>query len=555
MPARSLLRSPGGRPELTDPGPGGIKVEHARPFTLVLEVPPMRKLTLPALALLLSPTFLAFSSYSGAAENAARRYRPQPAPALVSTAAVPTSISGTKGLKTKDNNVFINNNGPNGDAAIWFYNGGMTGASIYWDAADTRFECSHALVAISGDVGTEGYGNYSGGYFEDNDNSGFAYVAIDEIGIEGYGLAAGGFFAETGSENLDGYAYLGTVDLDGRPLGVIASGSGAGGFFQDPEGGGQAYVGADDAGILAFGPYAGGSFETWDLDGDGLPLGEAQLGYTEQSPLGTAYYGIRAGGTEAGGLFEDFDSGAIAAVGVDTYKVLGTGQVSFVQNHPLEKNKVIVYAAPEGGEVATYTRGSGRLVDGVARIALDPTFAMTTHPEVGLTAHVTPRGQWNDLYVESLTTREIVVRSREATATGAFDFLVYGLRIGFEDTAVVQPKRAEAPIPSMASHRRMLDEDPALRAQTAAARFAAAQGPLGPANAAGAGAGAPTPEADALRAAIGEASAKTAAVRRAGKAARPAAPSPAGSAGKSTTAAHPRRGAAPPEREAVSDSE
>ncbi len=168
-----------------------------------------------------------------------------------------------------------------------------------------------------------------------------------------------------------------------------------------------------------------------------------------------------------------------------------------------------------------------------------------THPEIGLTAHVTPRGAWNDLYVESLSTGEIVVKSRDAAASGAFDFLVYGLRIGFEETAVVQPKRAEAPIPSMASHRRMLEQEPALRSQTAAARFAAAQGPLGLAKAQGAA----TPGADALRAAIGEGSAKSSAASRAGQPARPARPVAAATAAKSATAAQPRRGAAPPERD------
>ncbi len=460
---------------------------------------------------------------------------------LAAAGATPKSVPNARGLKTKDNNVFINNNGPNSDAAIWFWNGTMTGASLYWDAAGQRFEFSHAVVAISGDVGLEGYGNTSGGYFEDNEDSGYAYVAAGDLGIEGYGLEAGGFFAETGSADLDGYAYLGTIDTEGRAFGAIASGSGAGGFFQDPDGGGQAFVGADDSGILAYGPFAGGAFETWDLDAGGLPLGEAFLGHTEETPQSTSYLGIRAGGVSAGGYFEDFDSGTYASTAFDTYKIQGTGQVSFVQNHPAEKDKVIVYTAPEGGEVATYTRGSGRLVDGVARIALDPTFAMTTHPELGLTAHVTPRGQWNDLYVESLTTHEIVVRSRETTASGAFDFLVYGLRIGFEDTAVVQPRRADAPIPSMAGHRAMFDADPALRTQTAAARFAAAQAPLGLA----AAAGTPTPEADALRSAIGEASPKSAAAARSGRTPRPAAPK---TPGKAAAPAPSRRDDAPPHR-------
>ncbi len=78
----------------------------------------MRKLLSAAVALVLSVTFSA--TLSAAGDDSARRYRPQPTPALVSTAAVPKSVPNSKGLKTKDNNVFINSNGPNGDAAIWF---------------------------------------------------------------------------------------------------------------------------------------------------------------------------------------------------------------------------------------------------------------------------------------------------------------------------------------------------------------------------------------------------------------------------------------------------
>jgi len=53
-----------------------------------------------------------------------------------------------------------------------------------------------------------------------------------------------------------------------------------------------------------------------------------------------------------------------------TYKVFGSGSVSFAQNHPYDRNRVVVYSAPEGDEVATYTRGTARLVNGEARVPL-----------------------------------------------------------------------------------------------------------------------------------------------------------------------------------------
>jgi hypothetical protein len=148
--------------------------------------------------------------------------------------------------------------------------------------------------------------------------------------------------------------------------------------------------------------------------------------------------------------------------------------MSFVQNHPYDESRVIVYTAPEGDEVATYTRGSARLVDGEVRVALGKTFAWVTNPDLGLTAHVTPRSPDAVVYVESVSTGELVVRN----VTGfpddaAFDYLVYGLRIGFEERAVVRPKKRESFIPSMAEDRGIFEQEPGLRALSALERFKA----------------------------------------------------------------------------------
>ena len=59
----------------------------------------------------------------------------------------------------------------------------------------------------------------------------------------------------------------------------------------------------------------------------------------------------------------DSKSSSYGRVGYCTYKIAGSGAGSFVQNHPFDPSSVIVYAAPEGDEVATYTRGTARLVE------------------------------------------------------------------------------------------------------------------------------------------------------------------------------------------------
>ncbi|MBN1424407.1 hypothetical protein JXA88_07615, partial [Candidatus Fermentibacteria bacterium] len=162
-----------------------------------------------------------------------------------------------------------------------------------------------------------------------------------------------------------------------------------------------------------------------------------------------------------------------------SYKILGSGSVDFVQNHPYNGDEVIVYAAPEGDEVATYTRGTARLVEGEAIVSLGETFKWVTNPDIGLTAHLTPRSRGTVLFVESLTTEAMTVRSLEGFADDVvFDYLVYGLRIGFEEATVVQKKELEAHIPSMEDHRAAYAAHPYLRQYNALERYTAMRGAL-----------------------------------------------------------------------------
>jgi hypothetical protein len=89
-----------------------------------------------------------------------------------------------------------------------------------------------------------------------------------------------------------------------------------------------------------------------------------------------------------------------------------------------------------------------------------------------------PVGHWCDLYVAEKGTEEIVVRSRDGSDC-AFDFLVYGLRIGFEESTVVQEKTREAYIPSMKSHRDRAARSPEFARHTALSRWTAVRKALG----------------------------------------------------------------------------
>ena len=191
--------------------------------------------------------------------------------------------------------------------------------------------------------------------------------------------------------------------------------------------------------------------------------------YASESPDGVGVYGQ---GDDMGGYFTDSNGSGYAHVGYGSYKIQGSGSVSFVQNHPVESDRVIVYAAPEGDEVATYTRGTAQLIDGEAVVSLGETFKWVTNPDIGLTAHLTPRSEPVPLAVVELSTDKLVVRGpKDAASDIVFDYIVYGLRIGFEEQSIVQKKEREAFIPSMDDHRDMYASYPDLRNYNALQRY------------------------------------------------------------------------------------
>lgn len=115
------------------------------------------------------------------------------------------------------------------------------------------------------------------------------------------------------------------------------------------------------------------------------------------------------------------------------------GQKSFVQDHPTDTTKQIVYVSLEGGEAGTYTRGTWKLEEGQAVIDLPEHFGMVTS-EDGLSIQLTPRGAWLQLYVAQLTTRQLIVREAQGKS-GQFDYHVHGVRKGYEHYEVIQQKK------------------------------------------------------------------------------------------------------------------
>ncbi len=77
------------------------------------------------------------------------------------------------------------------------------------------------------------------------------------------------------------------------------------------------------------------------------------------------------------------------------------------------------------------------LQSGEAIIELPEHFSEVTS-EQGLTVQLTPLGEWLQLYIVEKNTKRIIVR--EATGKdGSFDYLVQGIRKGYENFEVIRP--------------------------------------------------------------------------------------------------------------------
>jgi hypothetical protein len=278
------------------------------------------------------------------------------------------------------------------------------------------------------------------------------------------------------------------VCLLGRPQsGIQCGGDTYGGYFYDANEASWAYAGYNIYGLYANGTGYGTYSSATNASGIGVfagATGPSGIGLYASGVTGAhfiqsnnpgpytkiAYSGYGVLSISQNGIHAvDYDDSSYSRIGAAPYKIVGNGSVSFVQNHPDDPDKVVVYHAPESAEVNVYTRGSARLDHGIARIALDPTFAWTANPDIGLTAHLTPRGEPVALAVTAVSTTELEVRG-PAASNVAFDYWVTGLRIGFEEMPPVKHKEIDSAIPAKAAAKAIYEADPSLRAFNALER-------------------------------------------------------------------------------------
>jgi len=204
----------------------------------------------------------------------------------------------------------------------------------------------------------------------------------------------------------------------------------------------NAVAGADDAGAAGIVVSAvanggqsastvGGSFSA--VSNNGYPLSDA-LG-VDASATGNPsaigdHIGVRGTCTIDGG-YGVFSRGNFGA----------TGSKAFVQPHPVDPGRVVQFISLEGNESGTYFRGSGRLVNGVAEIAVPEEWALVSEDH-GITVQLTRIGSAGSLWVAERGRHRIVVRGEP---DGDFDYFVNGVRRGFADYEPYRENRAYRP--------------------------------------------------------------------------------------------------------------
>jgi hypothetical protein len=362
----------------------------------------------------------------------------------------------------------------------------------------------------SKDVGVYGKGKEAGGYFMTttagtyeqqkpgvNVSTQYNYnpgVLINTSGYnsegvfaETYGSGSRGILAATEGDFSEGI-YAETYGYYSDGVRARTLGDHSNGIYAETHGDNSPAVygsSSKDVGVYGKGKEAGGYFTTKTAGTStnrksGVNV-STQYGYNPGVLIntdgnwsdGVSAYTYGAYSTAVFGRSDKWWGGIFSGAGDQGIYVYGdiekTGSVSFVEDHPTDPNKEIVYVCLEGGETGTYTRGSALLIDGEAVVQLPEHFSMVTSAE-GLTVQVTPTSECKGLYIVSKSPTEFVVKELSGgTSDATFDYHVNGVRKGYEDFQPIRDKQempesgelARAPEHLEAEEHRHSSEPPA----------------------------------------------------------------------------------------------
>ncbi len=274
----------------------------------------------------------------------------------------------------------------------------------------------------------------------DSDNTGYYLdpagisdlnnVFGQHFGVNTFSSAAGYYVEDTDWNDIDYGLRVRNPDL----YGVYISGTGDDGVYVPSAGGDGLYVGTTGGFGININSPGMAAINVENTSGSALYVVDAGWGLYVSNATN---YGVNVRGDVAGGYFRDPDNDTYTYVAYGNYGVYSNRTKNFVQEHPTDPSKAIVYASLEGGEAGTYYRGTAQLQEGTARVELPEHFSLVTEEE-GLTVQVTPRADCKGLYVAEVTTTYIVVKELQGgTSDAPFDFLINGVRAGYADYQVI----------------------------------------------------------------------------------------------------------------------
>ena len=227
-----------------------------------------------------------------------------------------------------------------------------------------------------------------------------AAAGVHGVSSLSYGVRgeSGNSIGVYGRTSRDGQAGVQGVNKEGTAIGFLG-GSGYG-VYGDAGSGGDGVIGLGHSGSTA---GVHGVADNSAGTGPGVE-GENTL-HEFKGYLGGPDYGV-------------FSHGAIVT----------DGAKDFVEPHPTDPSKQILYVCLEGPESGTYFRGTGRIVNGFATIEIPDHFRMVTS-EKGLTVVVTPVGGLAVLAAIHQGLDRIVI---QGSSDVEFNYVVNGVRKAFE---------------------------------------------------------------------------------------------------------------------------
>jgi hypothetical protein len=281
------------------------------------------------------------------------------------------------------------------------------------------------------------------GYFTDAYNNGNQFVVVGNVAGGGALLGTNTTTAtnSSGIRGIQGAAFptpsnyfAAGVRGESTTTGVlgVSQSLGVAGSLVNGAGAETAY------GILGF--NTGNQFGVYGFVAGG-DVGDAAVFGTSEATgvLGVSQDGTPVAGRNLSGTGTLQTAGMLAPDSI--YGVFAVGNVGasgtkpFVEPHPVDPTKEIVFVALEGPEAGTYFRGRGKFQRGVAVIDVPEDFRMVTDPE-DLGIQVTPIGEMSTVAVVSIGLDRIVVKgSRDV----AFFYTVNGVRKAFRDHASIAP--------------------------------------------------------------------------------------------------------------------